>query len=88
MSSDGIKDAQTVAADGRVLRELIDGVPIHETAGIITRNGITTEVVRPDWDIGHLAIAQAILARLICSASALRRRKNGMKEAAGPVLAL
>ncbi len=72
MSSDGIKDAQTVAADGRVLRELIDGVQIHEMANIITRNGITTEVVRPDWDIGRLAIEHMIHVALRAHAVSAR----------------
>lgn len=60
MSNLGSKDAQTVAADGRVLRELIDGVQLHEMANIVTRNGITTEVVRPDWEVGRLSIAHMI----------------------------
>lgn len=60
MSNDGIKDTQTAAADGRLLRELIDGVQLHEMQNIITRNGTTTEVVRPDWDIGRLAINHMI----------------------------
>ena len=42
MSNDGIKDTQTAAADGRLLRELIDGVQLHEMQNIITRNGTTT----------------------------------------------
>lgn len=60
MSNDGIKDAQTVAADGRILRKLIDGVEIHEMANIITRNGVTTEVVRPEWGIGRLPMEHMI----------------------------
>lgn len=60
MGNDGIKDTQTVAADGRMLRQLIDGVQLHEMQNIITRNGITTEVARPDWDIGRLAINHMI----------------------------
>ena len=60
MGNNGIKDTQTVAADGRMLREMIDGVHLHEMQNIITRNGTTTEVVRPDWDIGRLAINHMI----------------------------
>lgn len=60
MGSTGSKDAQTVAANGRMLRETIAGVQIHEMANIITRNGVTTEVVRPEWEIGHLAIHHMI----------------------------
>lgn len=60
MSDMGTKDAQTATADGRALRDLIDGVQLHEMSNIITRNGITTEVVRPDWDIGRLAIKHMI----------------------------
>lgn len=60
MDEPGIKDAQTVAAGGRVLRRLIDGVQLQEMPNILTRNGVTTEVVRPEWDIGRVPIRHMI----------------------------
>ncbi len=60
MDESGIKDAQTVAAGGRVLRRLVDGVQLQEMPNILTRNGVTTEVVRPEWDIGRVPIRHMI----------------------------
>ena len=60
MKNDGVKDAQTVASGGRMLQDLIDGVQIHEMSNIITRNGVTTELVRPEWEIGSIAIRHMI----------------------------
>jgi len=64
MANDGIKDAQTVASDGRLLQDLIDGVQIHEMSNVITRNGVMTEVVRPEWEIGRIAIKHMIHVEL------------------------
>jgi dTDP-4-dehydrorhamnose 3,5-epimerase len=58
--TNGIKDAQTASPNGRILRDLIDGVQIHEMPNIITRNGVTTEVVRPEWEIGRIEIRHMI----------------------------
>jgi len=60
MDESGIKDAQTVAAGGRVLRRLVDGVQLQEIPNILTRNGVATEVVRPEWDIGRVPIRHMI----------------------------
>ena len=65
MANDGKKDAQTVSSDGRMLRDLIDGVRIHEMSNIVTRNGVTTEVVRPEWEIGHLDVRHMIHVSLL-----------------------
>ncbi len=64
MNSEGSQDRPSVAAGERVLRDLIDGVRLHEMHNIITRNGITTEIVRPEWDIGRLPIAHLIHVQL------------------------
>ena len=53
------KDKQTVTSDGKATRSVIDGVMQIEVPNIITRNGITTELYRPDWpgvtgDVQHI----------------------------------
>ena len=60
MSGVGSKDTQTATPDGRLLRDLIEGVELHEMANIVTRNGITTEVVRPEWGVGRLPVQHMI----------------------------
>jgi dTDP-4-dehydrorhamnose 3,5-epimerase len=68
MTTGGIKAVQTVAADGSLMRDLIDGVQIHEMSNIITRNGVTTELVRPEWEIGRVAIEHMIHVELRAAA--------------------
>ena len=60
MDPTGSKDSQTTAPGGQVLRSLIDGVALHEMPNILTRNGVTTEVVRPEWAVGSLPIVHMI----------------------------
>ena len=60
MEGRGIKDTQTVAAGGRMLRRLIHGVELQEMQNILTRNGVTTEVLRPEWGIGRLPVRHLI----------------------------
>lgn len=52
MIKDAEKDRQTVAEDGRLTRKLLQGVLYKEVSNIITRNGVTTELYRPEWDVG------------------------------------
>lgn len=59
-----IKDAQSVTAEGKVLQDLPHGVELREMPNIITRNGITTEVVRSEWDVGRPPINQIIYVTL------------------------
>jgi dTDP-4-dehydrorhamnose 3,5-epimerase len=68
MTNEGTQDAQTVAVGGRLLRDLIDGVQIHEIPNIITANGVATELVRPEWEIGRIAIRHMIHVELRASA--------------------
>jgi len=49
---DAIKDHQTVTSEGQPTEALLAGVKKKEIQNIITGNGITTELYRPDWDIG------------------------------------
>lgn len=53
-----------MTADGAVLRELIDGVSIHEVRNIVTQNGLTTEVFRRDWPLGEAPVQQTIFVTL------------------------
>lgn len=64
MAEEMRKDAQSVTADGKVLLDLPHGVELREMSNIITRNGVTTEVVRSEWDIGRAAIDQIIYVTL------------------------
>jgi len=52
MVVDAKKDQQTIAADGKLTRTLLAGVLLKEVPNIITRNGVTTEVYRPEWPVG------------------------------------
>lgn len=60
MSGIGSKDTQTATPAGPLRHELIDGVALHEMTNIVSRNGITTEVVRPEWGVGALPIQHMI----------------------------
>ncbi len=52
MLKDARKDKQTVTDDGKQTRTLLEGVAQKEIPNIITRNGITTELYRPEWTVG------------------------------------
>ncbi len=55
------KDRQTASADFEMVRrDLLDGVRIKEIRHIITRNSVTTEAVRNDWDVIDRPIQQAL----------------------------
>jgi dTDP-4-dehydrorhamnose 3,5-epimerase len=56
----GNKDTQTVTSGGKALVELLSGVSLKEMPNIITKNGITTEVYRKDWNIGGANIEHII----------------------------
>ena len=58
------KDRQTVTPHGNVLRELIEGVELHEMRNIVTQNGLTTEIFRSDWPCGQVPIQQTIFVTL------------------------
>lgn len=52
MLKDAKKDQQTATADGKLTRTLLEGVSQKEIPNIITRNGVTTELYRPEWLVG------------------------------------
>jgi dTDP-4-dehydrorhamnose 3,5-epimerase len=54
------KDTAHIDKDWVVDRTLIDGVRTREVRNIVTANGITTEVYRPDWGIVDGQVQQAI----------------------------
>ena len=64
MLKGAIKDKQTVTSDGEVLRDLIEGVSIKEMSNIITRNGVTTELFRKDWQLDSGIIEHIIHVKL------------------------
>lgn len=51
MLKGAVKDKQTVQPDGRIIRDLIDGVQVKDLRNIVTRNGLTTEVYRDEWSL-------------------------------------
>ena len=55
-----IRDAAQITPEGDVRRNLIDGVRLREVRNVVTRNGVTTEIYRYDWESAPLHVAQAI----------------------------
>ena len=45
------KDGQRVDAEWRYTDGHLEGVRVREVRNVVTRNGITTELFRPDWDV-------------------------------------
>jgi dTDP-4-dehydrorhamnose 3,5-epimerase len=54
------QDRPLVDASWRATGRLIDGVVLHEVRSVVTRNGITTEVLRKDWGVTGAEIVHAI----------------------------
>ena len=46
------KDRQTATPEGKLTGQLITNVVRHDMPNIVTRNGITTELYRPEWPVG------------------------------------
>jgi dTDP-4-dehydrorhamnose 3,5-epimerase len=50
MLADADRAKQTITADGQMVREgLIDGLRLKESSNVVARNGVVTELWRPDW---------------------------------------
>jgi dTDP-4-dehydrorhamnose 3,5-epimerase len=60
MLKDAKKDRQTATAKGRLFDDLLEGVTRHEMPNIVTRNGITTELYRPEWPAGPKEVRHMI----------------------------
>lgn len=58
--SAGAKDAAHIDRDWVVARRLIEGVKVREVRNIVTANGITTELYRPDWGVVPGTVQQVI----------------------------
>jgi dTDP-4-dehydrorhamnose 3,5-epimerase len=58
------KDKPTVTPEGAQLRTLLAGVEVREVRNIVTRNGLTTEVYRSDWQAGAAPVAQTLYVSL------------------------
>lgn len=56
----GLKDAAHIDRHWVITRRLIDGVRVREVRNIVTANGITTELYRPDWEIVPGTVQQVI----------------------------
>ncbi|MDO8334436.1 MAG: dTDP-4-dehydrorhamnose 3,5-epimerase family protein [Nitrosomonas sp.] len=68
MLNGAIKDQQTATADGKLTRTLLEGVTQKEVSNIITSNGTTTEIYRPEWPVGPDQIRHMIHAILRANA--------------------
>ncbi len=64
MLNNAQKDRQTATAEGQLIRTFFDGVLVKEVQNIITRNGITTELYRPEWPVGPDQVRHIIHATL------------------------
>jgi dTDP-4-dehydrorhamnose 3,5-epimerase len=50
MLKDTLRARPTITADGEMIREnLIDGLKFKEVRNVVARNGVVTELWRPDW---------------------------------------
>jgi dTDP-4-dehydrorhamnose 3,5-epimerase len=58
--AEGRKDEAHIDSDWTIARDLIDGVAVREVRNIVTANGVTTELYRPDWGIVEGEVRQAI----------------------------
>ena len=56
----GQKDDAHITAEWVVKAAHIDGVRTHDVRNIVTANGITTELYRPDWGIVDGSVQQTI----------------------------
>ncbi len=54
------KDRAQVGANWEATDELIDGVVVHEVRNVVTRNGVTSEVLRGSWGVTSGEIVHAI----------------------------
>lgn len=54
------KDEPHLTPTWDLVRDLIDGVRVHEVKNVVTRNGITTEVFRQDWGVAAGDVAHMI----------------------------
>ena len=60
MATGARKDEAHIDANWQVDRTLIDGVRTREVRNIVTANGVTTELYRPDWGIVEGTVQQVI----------------------------
>lgn len=56
----GVKDTPHMSRDWVVQRQLIDGVRVREVRNVVTGNGITTELYRPEWEMVQGTVQQVI----------------------------
>jgi dTDP-4-dehydrorhamnose 3,5-epimerase len=56
----GRKDDAHISRDWAIDRRLIDGVAVREVRNVVTANGVTTELYRPDWGVVQGEVQQAI----------------------------
>ena len=58
--SEGRKDEAHISAEWEIRASHIDGVKTREVRNVVTANGITTELHRPDWGIVNGSVEQVI----------------------------
>lgn len=50
-AAQGAKDAAHIDQNWVVERRLIEDVKVHEVRNVVTANGVTTELYRPEWNV-------------------------------------
>lgn len=75
---------QTVTAAGASLRRLIDGVRWIDTRAVVTRNGLVTEVFRPEW-APDFAVRNAAYCTLIAGAASAWHCHRGQSDLVVPL---
>ena len=61
MVANAQKAKQTITAEGRlVIPDLIDGVRLKEVQNVVARNGVVTELWRPEWLGGDIRPAHVV----------------------------
>jgi dTDP-4-dehydrorhamnose 3,5-epimerase len=60
MIEGAVKDKQSITPDWTPIRDMIEGVGFREVKNVLTRNGVTTEVFREEWNAGPREIKHII----------------------------
>lgn len=75
---------QTVRADGSTVRRLIEGARWIDTRAVVTRNGLVTEVFRPEWVEGF-AVRNAAYCTLLPGAASAWHCHRGQSDLVVPL---
>ncbi len=68
MLEGAIKDRQSATPDGPLASPSIQGVVVKKCINIITGNGVTTELFRPEWELDSHGVEHMVYVQLRGSA--------------------